>query len=329
MNIIRFWIDNARPRSLPQSFLPSLLANSLAFKAKEFSFWLGLLAIIGVTIGHLGINLFDDYFDYKFKKSEFRNIMMQKGFRARINKCNYITSNQATLTQLLIISVSFCSFSLGIGLIIWFFRDNFILYLALVTAILGFFYSAPPLRLSYYGLGEIIVGIIFGPLLMIGVYYAACGKIDHLVIFISIPIGLLVTNIIFVHSIMDYEPDKKVGKITLAVLLKNRTAIIFLYFIVLIIPFVCIFEGVFRCYLSLYYLYVFLTLPIAIALFYLMYQYIYYPDKKIYSHFWMFSLCNLRQIQTINIDWFRIRWLLARNMFIFFCFISIIVCLIS
>jgi hypothetical protein len=29
-----------------------------------FSIWLGILAVAGVVVGHLGINLFDDYFGH-------------------------------------------------------------------------------------------------------------------------------------------------------------------------------------------------------------------------------------------------------------------------
>lgn len=328
MNVICFWINNARPKSLYQSFLPAMLALCLASRANSFSIYLGLLAIVGVVVGHLGINLFDDYFDYRIKGSDFRDVMVRKGFRARIAKCYYITSKQTTLEQLLIACVVFCALALGIGIIIWFFRDNFILYLALVTAILGISYSGPPLRLSYHGLGEITVGTVFGPLLMLGVYYAACKEIDPSVIFISIPIGLLITNIVYIHSIMDYEPDKEVGKMTLAVLLNNKKLMLFFVFLLLITSFGCIIVGVIAKYLSIYYLFVLLTFPMAVYLFYLMIQFIYYPAKKFSPHFWMGPMGDWQQIEKINIDWFLIRWFLARNILSFFCLIIIIVCLI-
>ncbi|GMO35416.1 MAG: 1,4-dihydroxy-2-naphthoate octaprenyltransferase [Candidatus Azobacteroides pseudotrichonymphae] len=327
MNIVRFWIKNARFKSLPQSFLPAVLAVCLASKVERFSIWLGLLAIIGVSVGHLGINLFDDYFDYKVKKSDFRDIMVKKGFRARTTKCYYITSKQTTLGQLLIACVVFCAFALLIGLIIWFFRKNFILYLAIITAILGISYSGPPLRLSYHGLGEFVIGIVFGPLLMIGVYYAACGKADPSVFFISIPVGMLVANIVYVHSIMDYEPDKEIGKMTLAVLLKDKRLMLIFVFLLLIISFGCILGGVITGYLSVYYLFVLFTLPMAVSLLYLMVQFIYYPKKKFSPRFWMGPMGDWQQIKTMDIDWFLIRWFLARNMLSFFCFIIIVVCL--
>ncbi|MDR1673737.1 MAG: prenyltransferase, partial [Bacteroidales bacterium] len=72
MNVIRFWYRNARPVSLPQSLLPSVLAVCLSFSTPAFSWWLALLAVVGVALAHLSLNLFDDYFDYRKNKTDYR-----------------------------------------------------------------------------------------------------------------------------------------------------------------------------------------------------------------------------------------------------------------
>ncbi|MDR3261475.1 MAG: prenyltransferase, partial [Tannerella sp.] len=115
MNIIRFWMQNARSKSLPQSMLPAVLALCMASQAEGFSVWLGLLAVAGVIAGHLSMNLFDDYFDYKIKKSDFRDSMVRKGFRARIAKCAYITSGKSDLKQTLIACLAFGAVAVSMG----------------------------------------------------------------------------------------------------------------------------------------------------------------------------------------------------------------------
>ena len=90
MQTIRFWISNARVRALPQSLLPAVLAFCMALRHEGFSALSGILTLIGVMAGHLCMNLFDDYFDYRIKGSDFRETMVRKGFRARIAKCAYI-----------------------------------------------------------------------------------------------------------------------------------------------------------------------------------------------------------------------------------------------
>ncbi|MCC8173811.1 MAG: prenyltransferase [Odoribacter sp.] len=277
---LKFWLKNARCTSLPQSLLPAILAVCIATGRDGFSFIYALLAIVGVVAGHLGLNLFDNYFDYKKKGTEFRDKMVKEGMRARISKCTYLTSGAATLQQLLTACLVFSGFALVIGTIIFLKRGEVILYIALITAVLGIFYSGYPLRLSYRGLGELQIGFMFGPLLIMGVYYSACGHLDWATLFISIPVGLLVANILYTHSILDYEPDKKIGKRTLAVLVNNKTWMLVILWIILYLPYISIIYGVVGGYLSKSYYWVFLTFPMACGLFYLMIEYIKDPHKS-------------------------------------------------
>ncbi|GHT55937.1 hypothetical protein AGMMS49982_22380 [Bacteroidia bacterium] len=175
MNTIRFWLKNARSTSLPQSLLPAVLAVCMASSAAGFSLWLGLCALLGVVLAHLSLNLFDDYFDYKVKGAEFRDNLARKGMRARISKCAYISSGQATLKQLLAACLTFGGIALCLGLVIFLHRGNTVFWIAAIAAVLGISYSGAPLRLSYHGLGEVVIGIMFGPLAMAGVYYSAAG----------------------------------------------------------------------------------------------------------------------------------------------------------
>ncbi len=322
---IKFWFHNSRPKALPQSILPAILALCMASRSADFSLLLGTLAVLGVLFGHLGINLFDDYFDYRKKRSEFRARLASKGIRARLAKCSYITSGSATMSQLLIACTVFCSIALLLGGVIYLYRDTTILYFALTAAFLGISYSGWPFRFSYHGLGELQIGLMFGPMLMTGVYFSACGTIDMPVLLISFPVGLLVTNIVYTHAIMDYEPDKQVGKMTLAVLLGKPIRMLTLLFLILFLPFATVFSGVITGLLSLWYLALLLVLPMAFSLFYLMVQYVHDPHGVFTPRFWMGPMENWERMQEIGIDWFMIRWYLARNLLSFFCLIIILI----
>ena len=329
MNIIRFWFNNARPHALPQSLFPAILAVCMASVSESFSICLGIFAILGVMFGHLSMNLFDDYFDYKVKGTEFRDKMVREGFRARIAKCPYLTSGQATLKQLLIASFVFGAISLVFATIIFIERGTVILYYALALAILGISYSGKPLKLSYRGLGELMIGLIFGPLSMTGVYYSACGAFDWGVVFISVPVGLLVANIVYVHAIMDYEPDKKVGKMTFAVLLGSKKRMLGVLLTILVISYLSIITGVCLKYLSLYYLLTLLTLPMAVSLYYLMREFVRNPQRKFEPKWWMGPMSDWKKIKEVELDWFMIRWFSARNLLSFLCLIIIIAIYLS
>ncbi|MDR0834634.1 MAG: prenyltransferase [Candidatus Symbiothrix sp.] len=322
--MIKFWVTNARPTSLPQSILPSVVAVCLAISAADFSWGLAILAVLGVALGHLGLNLFDDYFDYKKKNSTYRDELVHEGFRVRIGKCPYLTSGQATLRHLLVACLVFCGVAVILGAIIWWFRGRFVVYVAALAAVLGIFYSGPPLRLSYHGFGELLIGLIFGPLNMIGTYYAACGQVDSTILLISVPVGLLVMNIVYVHSILDFIPDKKIGKRTLAVLLNNTTAMLVVLFLVIFVPFGIIAWGIFTGGLPVWVAGVFLTFPLAISLFYLMLECVKHPDRQFAPKFWMGPMAHWERMQQAGIDWFMIRWFSARNLLSFFCLIIVI-----
>jgi 1,4-dihydroxy-2-naphthoate octaprenyltransferase len=325
MNIIRFWLRNSRPQSLPQSMLPAILAVCLASSYAGFSLPLGILGALGVMAGHLGLNLFDDYFDYRKKKSDYRETLAHEGFRARIGKCPYLTSGATTVESLLFACCIFCGISLLFGAVIFYYRGMYILYIALATAVLGISYSGAPLRLSYHGLGEIVIGAVFGPLAMLGTFYSACGVASPLIVFISIPVGMLVTNIVYVHSILDFEPDKKIGKRTLAVLLNNKKAMLAALFTLLFAPYAIIAYAALNGYMSVCYLAVFLSIPLAITLFALMLKYVGDPQRQFEPKRWMGPMANWDRVRAAGIDWFMLRWYLARNLLSAFCFIIIIV----
>lgn len=327
-NMVHFWCRNARWSALPQSMLPAMLAVCMAFGKEGFAWGYAILAILGVAIGHLGMNLFDDYFDYRKKGTEFRDKLAGEGIRSRIAKCSYITSGAVTLRQLLTACFVFGGIALLIGGIIFLKRGETILYIALITALLGISYSGNPVRFSYRGFGELQVGFMFGPLMMTGVYYAACGSLDASVWFISIPVGMLVANILYTHSIMDFEPDKRVGKMTLAVLLNNKPMMLAALGILLFMPFFIVIYGIIAGYLTPLYYSVLLVLPMAGGLFYLMVQYVRYPKRVFRPAFWMGPMTDWQRIRDAGIEWFMIRWYLARNLLSFFCLIVIIICLI-
>ncbi|MDR2119678.1 MAG: prenyltransferase [Tannerella sp.] len=325
---IRFWTVNARLKALPQSLLPAVLAFCMASRREGFSALPGVMAILGVAAGHLSMNLFDDYFDYRAEGSEFREAMVRKGFRARTGKCAYLTSGRTGLKQLLAACLIFGGVGVGFGAAIYLFRGTMVLWFAVATAALGVSYSGRPLRLSYRGLGEALIGLMFGPLLMAGVYFSACGQWDWTTAFVSVPVGLLVANIVYTHAIMDYEPDREAGKMTFAVLLKSKKRMLASLLILLVAAFSSILYGVARGSLPLPYLLTMLALPMAAALFYLMVEFIRHPEKKFSPRVWMGPMGDWERIQASGLDWFMIRWLLARNLLSFFCLIIIVVCFI-
>ncbi|MCL2133608.1 MAG: prenyltransferase [Bacteroidales bacterium] len=329
MNKIHFWLKNARYVALPQSILPAVLAVFMASDYADFSFLYALLAVVGVLFTHLSMNLFDDYFDYKNQNIQIRNELAEHKILARIGKCDYLIEQKATAKQLLFVASAFLFMALIIGTVIFLHRGNVILYLAFIGGFLGLAYSAKPFCLSYRGLGEIVVGVMFGPLLMAGVFYASCGACHLGLVLVSASAGLLVTNILFTHSIMDYQPDKHTGKKTLAILIHSVKGMFIISCFFNLLPFALIGYGILTHYLSLWYLLVFLPFPLAGYLIYLIAELLHQPQKRFKPQYWMGPMENWNAITRAGTDWFMIRWYLARNLTVFFCVFAIIASLLS
>ncbi|MDR2980540.1 MAG: prenyltransferase [Bacteroidales bacterium] len=329
MKNILFWLNNARYIALPQSILPTLVAICYASTHSNFRFIYALLPFVGITCAHLAFNLFDDYFDYKKGSPYTREKLIAEGFRARLGKCDYITSGAATMKELCRAASLFLVAAILLGTIIFLKWGVGIVYLTLTGGILGFFYSAPPFRLSYRGLGLPVIIIMFGPLLMSGIMYAACGRVDTMLIYLSIPIGILVANIAYVHDVMDVEPDKKVGKKTLAVLLNNYTSIYIIAALFNFSPWILVGAGVLSGILNTWYLVTLLFLPNSIYLFILLIRFRKNPARQIQPQWWMQPMERWGEIRKGGIDWFMIRWYLARNILIYFCLICIVVMIIT
>ena len=327
MKSLKIWLQNARMVSLAQSLLPAILAVIIAINEQDFNIFLAILAVFGVVSAHLGMNLADDFFDYKVNTAESRKELSRQGFRARIVKYPYLTSNQATLGDLKRAIILFLLFATIMGGIILTLRFNWLIVLiAFLTLFLGISYSGFPFKFSYIGLGELVIGIIFGPLLMMGVYIASANRLDISVILASIPVGLLVVNILFTHSFIDQKADESADKMTFARLLKTNKANLTASILFNFIPYLIIVAGVILKYLHPLYLLIFLVLPRSIWLIKSLIEFtksnnttLAKPPK------YMGNMGDWEKFQTAGIDWFMARWLAARNILSLFCIVIIIV----
>ena len=336
-NSLRQWMANARSSSLAQSGMPACLAVVLALGQGHFSLLLAALAVLGVMSAHLGMNLADDYFDYKADMLSDRDKVLRQGFRAMMVKYPYLTDGSQTPKTLLRAIIYFLLFAVGCGAVIFCLRTVdrglfgadgswWIVAIACVCCFLGIFYSAPPLKLAYRGLGEPVIGLIFGPLLMMGVYYSACGTINPEVVWISIPVGLLVLNILFTHSFVERASDAASNKMTLARLLVSNRNNMIAALAINFLPFVMVAVAVAIGSVHPAYLAVLLMIPRSVWLCRSLADFnrgnTGVPEKPLR---WLGPMREWEPVRAAGADFFLMRWLTARNILSGFCLITLIV----
>ncbi len=333
MKKIKFWFMNARPVALPQSMVPAFVAVMLAAKYADFRWYLALFCLAGVAFAHLSLNLFDDYFDYRNAKQGDRSALAREGFRAQTVKCPYLQDGTVTPGQWLAACIVFGGIACAFGLPVLIARGLNVLWVVLGVAALGLFYSAPPLKLGYRGLGELIIGMIFGPALGIGTAIGASGEFHASEVLLSCAWGLLVVNILYVHSIMDFAADTKAGKKTLAWLvspksggkLVNKSASQYVVLgLICFVPYVLVGAGAILNIIPPWYLLVFLSLPWTVSLFKSMLDFRKDPFGKTEKKWWYGHFMLWERIKEEGIDWFMLRWLLAQKINTFFSILLII-----
>lgn len=318
-------MNNARHIALPQSMLPALTAVALAARSDGFSWYVAVIAIAGTAFAHLGLNLADDWYDYKIHSGEMRVKHASEGIRARIVKYPYLTSGEATPNQLLAVTAVFLSVALACGVAVALLRGWPVLWFVLIGGVVGLSYSGAPLRLGFRGLGELVIFFMFGPLLMTGMYYACTGTISNEIIWISNAVGLLVTNIVYSHSVMDAAHDIKAGKRTMAHLMKtDRGQLLFSAFLN-VTPYIMIIVGVALGHIRWGFLTVFAVMPVSLWIVKSIGDFLAGRDIVIKPEKWMGPMGDFEKYRKAGIGWFMLRWLTARNTVMFFCLILIIV----
>ena len=230
----------------------SALGNNL-FSISSF-----ILCIFGILLLHLGANVYNDYFDVKdgtdeanteyFNSGGLPNLL--KKFSAQISggsraiELGLINLNQTKILANLFI---FCSFIFGLFI---FYNSYLItgsfnnvigaLSIGFIGLLLGYFYTARPIRLSSRnGLGELSIFLAFGPLLTLGTAFAISNESIYLYsdsfyhfLFFGFPMGFLTTNILFINQFPDAESDAKTGKNNLVVSLgKENSRWLYLIFL--------------------------------------------------------------------------------------------------
>ena len=88
----------------------------------------------------------------------------------------------------------------------------------------GVFYTTPPIRWAYRGLGETWILFSYGILAVASGYYVATGTLALEALLLSLPAAFSVFAVIVINEFPDYEADRVVGKRNLVVRLGRERA---------------------------------------------------------------------------------------------------------
>ncbi|MBN1348043.1 1,4-dihydroxy-2-naphthoate octaprenyltransferase [candidate division KSB1 bacterium] len=189
--------------------VPTILGLAIAINhGLEINWVHFILTLFGVIFLHAGTNIANDYFDHKSGNDEANN----EYARPFTGGSRLIQNNELKPREVLSESLFFYVLGAAIGLYFIFTVGIGILILGFAGVFIGYFYTAPPFRLVYHGLGELAVGVSCGILVTFGAYYVQAGHFSWEPVTAGIPIGFLIAAVLWINEFQDYHADKSVGK---------------------------------------------------------------------------------------------------------------------
>jgi 1,4-dihydroxy-2-naphthoate octaprenyltransferase len=212
---LRAWIALSRPPFHAVGILPFFLGTFLAYRL-EGAFHPEVLAlgVSGVMLIMLSAYHSGEYFDQKENAISSRLHSNPFAGGSRMIPEGKIPARVAFWTSMAAILLA-----LLIGIVLQFVcrTGPYTLFLGLLGALPGFFYSTEPVRLVKRGLGEVLIGFCYGWLPVASAYYIQTASIAPVVHWLWLPIGFSIFNVIFLNEFPDYEADAAAGKKNLLV----------------------------------------------------------------------------------------------------------------
>ncbi len=211
---LKVWYMASRAEFLTATALPILLGIGVAYKTQDtVHASLALITLLAGCLLHLGANLLNDYFDH-LGGSDAVNVDFARPFTggSRVIQLGLLPS-----TSILVSAGVATVLGLALGAYLAYHSGPALWILGIIGFTILVLYSLPRYGLASLGLGELSIGLVFGPLMALGAYYVQTGALSTLPVLASLPLAVMITLILFVNEFPDMRADAKVGKNTLVV----------------------------------------------------------------------------------------------------------------
>ena len=213
--LLKAWFVASRPHLKPVTIIPVAVGILVAGGQGHFDPWLALWTMLGCLAIHAGTDMANDYFDF----------IMYRGDAPFTGGSGVIQAGWLSPDSLR--RGAWVSF--GFGALVGGYLAARTGWPALAFGLFGIasglFYTAPPVRYGYRGLGELMVGLNMGAVLVLGSYYVQTRSLSVEAAVASLPLVSLVALILYAESIHDIAEDRATGKYTLAVRLGEERAL--------------------------------------------------------------------------------------------------------
>jgi 1,4-dihydroxy-2-naphthoate octaprenyltransferase len=201
----RIWIRELRAPFLllPAIFVPVGLL--MAWSQGSFNPFYAVLTLAGALSLHASANVLNDYFDFS---SGIDLITTPTPFSggSTILPSKLLTPRGVLSGGLLFLSVGTV---VGAYFVVRFAFDPVILAITGIAVVSILAYSS---LLSKWGIGELVTGLNFGPLLLLGTYYVQTRTLAVQPLLVGTILGILTVGILYINEFPDAEADGSKGR---------------------------------------------------------------------------------------------------------------------
>lgn len=248
----KIWVKTGRPFTLTATLSPLLVGTAVAAYEGTFQPVNFLLALLAGLCLQIGTNYFNEYFDYRYGLDSSESL----------GASTVIFRGEMTARQVFGGGLACFALAILLSLVLIYLVGPAIILFGLVGMAIAYFYSARPFTLARRGLGDIMVYLAMGLLMTWGAYYVQIQRWSWLAFVASVPVGFLVTAILNMNNVRDYQEDRQVRKLTLPVRF-GQTFGVWYHTCLLIGSYLAVTVFVLLRWLPVYSLIVWITFPLA------------------------------------------------------------------
>jgi len=203
------WCWAARPFTLTAGLVPVLVGSALAFREGRADPLLFALVLLGSLLVQIGTNLVDEYADH------------DRPERGHKLPAPYKVIARGLLSPRAVRWGAVVTFGAAsaIGVYLTVVAGWLIAAIALASLAAAYLYSAGPKPLGKIGLGQPLVFVFMGPVMVVGTYFVYAHAVTPEAVLLSLPVACLVTAILAANDLRDMEEDRASGKATPVTLL--------------------------------------------------------------------------------------------------------------
>lgn len=162
-------------------------------------FWLGLILVLMLLLSSAFLKAHFDQIDVIYKGKWINEVDPETEGLTRLPRQLFLLAGLTTLAVAAVFSVLLVSsYRLSAGTYI----------LLGIAFLISLFFGVPPVRLAYYGWGEMSQAVLLGVLIPALTYMLQTGEMNRLLSMLTFPLGVLLLALFLAQSFEDYGTER-------------------------------------------------------------------------------------------------------------------------